>query len=325
MSDDTDSTHRTPLSSSSSTPSGTSALSVTIEAAPGEAAAPAETEIATAPADASPAPIEDVAPLAGEPAEPVVAGAAETADPTPPTVDAEAPLEGEPSDPVVATGAESEARASYERLSEYVEAAASEPVAEFVAETIVEPAEEVHAEPVAEQLAESHEWAEDIAPEGTGAAPAEIAAAPEPEPEPEVTRLVAVPNEPDPALTERLRAAVRETIAQNEAKQDRAYQVFGQASAHLKVALDEAGHDAARITFKLMEFAQANVRSNLEFAREYAAVRSVPDIFDLQAAYFKRQMALMNAQAEEFRKLTAEITSKSAAPFKSEIKVLTGR
>jgi hypothetical protein len=120
-----------------------------------------------------------------------------------------------------------------------------------------------------------------------------------------------------------LRAAVRETLAQNEARQDRVFHVFGQASAKLKDALDEAGQDAARITFKLMEFAQANVRNNLEFARNYAAARSVPDIFDLQAAYFTRQMALMNAQAEEFRKLTAELTAKSAAPVKSQIKALT--
>ena len=43
--------------------------------------------------------------------------------------------------------------------------------------------------------------------------------------------------------------------------------------------LEEAGVDAARVTpSKVMEFAQASLKNNLELAKSYASARSVPDI-----------------------------------------------
>ncbi len=83
--------------------------------------------------------------------------------------------------------------------------------------------------------------------------------------------------------------------------------LFEQVSRRFTVALEEAGVDAARVTFKVMEFAQASLKNNLELAKSYAAARSVPDIFGLHAAYLKRQFELLNAQAEELRETHGEV------------------
>lgn len=90
-----------------------------------------------------------------------------------------------------------------------------------------------------------------------------------------------------------------------------------QTSQGVKAALDEAGRGAAAFTCKLVEFVHANARSTLDLARDYASVRSVPDAFDAQAAYVKRQFDLLSAQAEEFQRMASELTSKTPQPFKA--------
>jgi hypothetical protein len=120
-----------------------------------------------------------------------------------------------------------------------------------------------------------------------------------------------------PEAASELRTAARQTIAENEARQEKALALFDQVSRRFTAALEEAGVDAARLSFKVMEFAQANLKNNLELAKSYAAARSVPDIFGLHAAYITRQFQLLNAQAEELREITAKITSRSTSSLKA--------
>lgn len=124
----------------------------------------------------------------------------------------------------------------------------------------------------------------------------------------------------DDKTTEELRDAVMETMRENETTGERAVVMFEQMSQNLKVAMEDAGSDAARIGLTLMSFAQANFRNNLEFAREYAAVRSIPEVFNVQAAYFKRQIELANKQANELRILTSDMASKKASQIQNQIK-----
>lgn len=124
----------------------------------------------------------------------------------------------------------------------------------------------------------------------------------------------------DAKTTDELREAVRQRMKGSEENPERAFVMFEQMSQNFQVAMEDVRNDAARISFKLMEFAQANFRNNVELAREYAAARSVPDVFNVQASYFKRQMDLMNKQTEELRRLTSEIASKNTAQIQSSIK-----
>ena len=124
--------------------------------------------------------------------------------------------------------------------------------------------------------------------------------------------------EPSPEVIGTLRAAARQSIAENEARQAQTMALFEQVSRRLTAALEEAGVDAARVTFKVMEFAQASLKNNLELAKSYTAARSVPDIFGLHAAYLKRQFELLNAQAEELREITAKFALRNTASLKSQ-------
>lgn len=112
---------------------------------------------------------------------------------------------------------------------------------------------------------------------------------------------------------EEMHDTVRETLARSGAQSEKTFALFEQMSKTFRTAFEDAGSDAARISFKLMEFAQANLQNNVKLAKDYAEIKSPPEIFNAHATYFKRQIELLNKQAEELRALTTEIASKKAA------------
>jgi hypothetical protein len=96
--------------------------------------------------------------------------------------------------------------------------------------------------------------------------------------------------------------------------------ILDQMSHNFKAAMNNASNDAARISLKLMEFAQANLQNNVKLAQDYASVRTVPEIFNVHARYFQNQMELLNRQADELRLLTTDIASKKAAQIQNRFK-----
>lgn len=120
--------------------------------------------------------------------------------------------------------------------------------------------------------------------------------------------------------TEDLREAVRNTLAERTAENEKAFALFNQMSHDLRAAMEDARDDAARVSFKLMEFAQASFHNNVELARDYAAARSVPDLFNVQSSYIQRQLELMNSKTQELQALTKEISSKKAEKLEHRLK-----
>lgn len=234
MSDAPESTNRTPLSSSASNPSGTQALSVTVEKN-GKQDEPAEADM----------PASDSStfqhPLASN---------------------------------------ENETSATYVTAEsvEQIDETASADENEFAMEQQQEPAGFVPsaADPFFEQPAETTQDTFENSAETFHDAAAESATAPfagEASDQSENHHL------PNGKTVKDLPDAVCKTMKENEADNERAFAMFEQMSQNFQVAMEDARNDAARISFKLMEFAQANFRNNFEFARDYAAARSVPDVF----------------------------------------------
>lgn len=118
---------------------------------------------------------------------------------------------------------------------------------------------------------------------------------------------------------EAIERVVTQSIEAGKKAQAEAATIFDHVSQSFKAAMTDAGSDAALITFTLLEFAQANARNNYQLAQDYAGARSVPEIVNVQAAYFKRQVELMNRHSSELRKVAAEITSKKAAQIQASV------
>lgn len=335
MSDPTDPGQRNPLSSSSSHASGTSARSISIQQEQTRSATPvAQDELVS---DA-PAPAGEATSPAFEPqAEPSFEIQAETTQPeagswsheqqAPATEHQDSSYQAEAAPEFAAAPEPAETYAAYsqpaaEIYSDYSVEAVADPQGQPLMTASAGPSafEETSApvdEPVyASAASETDDSAEDkpddspepVADPGTAHADA---------PSPEHSALTAsLPNEPASEATRELRDAARKTIEENEARQMKTLALFEQVSRRFTAAIEEAGLDAARVTFKVMEFAQAGLKNNLELAKSYTAMRSVPDILGLHAAYITRQFELLNAQAEELREITAKFALKNAASLK---------
>lgn len=322
MSDPTDTGQRNPLSSSTSHASGTSALSVSIQAdrASGMSMAAQDDDAAPAPPPGGEADLlahpkleaEADPELEAEISQPEAAGWSDepAAEQPEPAGEPEAAQELAPSPEPAPEG-----------YAEY-----SQPVAELHAEEAApNPGDQPliaasigsAAEAAGEVSAIVDEPVDTAAPDEsayTADAVADLDAAPPSTGE--ATPAAPLPRGAFPEVTNEPWTAARQTIAENEARQEKALALFDQVSRRFTAALEEAGVDAARLTFKVMEFAQASLKNNLELAKSYTAARSVPDIFGLHAAYITRQFELLNAQAEELREITAKIASRNTASLK---------
>ncbi|MGF1619657.1 MAG: phasin family protein [Rhodomicrobiaceae bacterium] len=120
--------------------------------------------------------------------------------------------------------------------------------------------------------------------------------------------------------TEELREAVRNTLAERSAEHEKAFALFNQMSHDLRAAMEDARDDAARVSFKLMEFAQASFHNNVELARDCTTAKSVPDLFNVQSSYIQRQLELLNSKTRELHALTNEIASKKAEKLQNRLK-----
>jgi hypothetical protein len=283
MSDPKDTGQRSPLSSSGSHASGTSALSISIQSERAQVAPPDD---AAPPLHTS----EDDA-FAPSQAEHELEEGIETSQPQ------AADRSDEAAEQPRSVGNDGEYSAS---------------AAELSVEDGVDAAPNPQDQPMYDAAAETADHA--LAFDGQSAASDEPDEADETADHDAAPEAPPLNGSPDPASE--LRAAARQTIAENEARQQQALALFDQVSRRFTAALEEAGADAARVTFKVMEFAQESLKNNLELAQAYAAARSVPDIFGLHAAYIKRQFELVNAQAEELRDITAKITLRSRASLR---------
>ena len=303
MSDPTDTGQRNPLSSSSSHASGTSARSVSVQADQ-----PAQSVTGMAPQDDVTAPVPAAG---GEPDQKVETVQAETSQLEPAGWNDETAAQAAEQQDLAL---ESEADAEYSEavVEQAASAAADELLSAASTGSTAEAADEVSAfvdETVSTTADDEPADALDTAADLDAASP-ETSSEEDPAPDAPVQNGTSS----DPVAE--LRAAARQKLAENEARQEKAMALFDQVSRRFTAALEEAGVDAARVTFKVMEFAQASLKNNLELAKSYTAARSVPDIFGLHAAYLTRQFELLNAQAEELREITAKFGVRNAAALK---------
>lgn len=276
MSDNDDNTNLTPLSSNSSGPSGTRALSVSVVEAPEN---PQPEETASTPPDQSES-------LSAPKTAPMIDN--EAREPVTETVDLPVTETDSPANDAVEPYA-----ANAEQTSE--NEAASPGSVEVDSQTEAD-APASHDVNVETGDAETYTEA--------------MTASDEPVSEARVSEFA-----PEPAAeeqtTEDLRRAVLDTMAEHEDKQKAAFALFGRMSEDFSAMMATARNDAAVFGIKLMEFAQANAQSSFELARAYSHARSIPEIFNVQADYLKRQMELLNTQARELQALTAKVTAKN--------------
>lgn len=77
-----------------------------------------------------------------------------------------------------------------------------------------------------------------------------------------------------------------------------------------------AGRGTVAVNCKLLDFAQMNVNSSLDYAKDLAAARSPVRIMRLQMEYWQDCFEAFASQAQELRALSAELVADANEPLR---------
>src|SRR6478609_6046911 len=83
--------------------------------------------------------------------------------------------------------------------------------------------------------------------------------------------------------------------------------------------VDAAGQGAVALNHKAIDIARRNINTGFGFAASLAGVKNLAEVMELQAAYWRKQLGELAAQAGEMRTLSTKVTADVAAPIRAQV------
>ena len=123
----------------------------------------------------------------------------------------------------------------------------------------------------------------------------------------------------DTAIPESVRALAERTVDQTREAYDRTTDAFEASVATFEKSFDAAGQGAAAFNRKIIDIARRNVLTSFDLAKSLAGAKSLADMVELQAAYWRKQIGTLTAQAEEVRELSTKVTADTAEALKAHM------
>jgi phasin len=123
----------------------------------------------------------------------------------------------------------------------------------------------------------------------------------------------------DTAIPEGVRALAESTVDQTRKAYDRSTDAFEASVATFERSFDTAGRGAAAFNRKIIDIAQRNLSSGFDLAKSLAGAKSLTDMVEVQAAFWRKQFGTMTAQAEEVRELSTKMTADTAEAIKTHM------
>jgi phasin len=117
-------------------------------------------------------------------------------------------------------------------------------------------------------------------------------------------------------VPEAMRALAEKNITQTREVYERSKDAFETVLGSCERALDAAGQGAVALNRKVIDIAQRNINSGFDLAKSLAGAKNLAEAVELQAAYWRKQLAALTAQAEELRSLSTKVAADTAAPMK---------
>ena len=117
-------------------------------------------------------------------------------------------------------------------------------------------------------------------------------------------------------VSEGLRAMAEKNIAQAREAYEHSKDALEAALETLERSFDALGQGATALNHKVMDIAQRNINSGFDLAKSLAGAKNLAEAVELQGVYWRKQLAALTAQAEEFRSLSTKVAADAAAPMK---------
>jgi phasin len=123
----------------------------------------------------------------------------------------------------------------------------------------------------------------------------------------------------DTSVPEAVRATADKTVAQTREAYDRSKDAFDASLTTFERSFDAAGQGAAAFNRKIIDIARRNVDTTFDLAESLTGAKTLADMVELQAAFWRKQFGVLTAQAEEVRALSTKVTADTAEPIKSQM------
>ena len=121
-------------------------------------------------------------------------------------------------------------------------------------------------------------------------------------------------------MPEAVRALAENNIAQARQMYERSKDALEAVLASWERSFDAASQGAAAINRKVIEITQRNINSGFEYAKGLAGAKNLAEVMELQTAYWRKQLSMLGAQAEEMRDLSSQVTTDVTAPIQAQVK-----
>ena len=116
------------------------------------------------------------------------------------------------------------------------------------------------------------------------------------------------------------RELAEKTVAQTREAYERSKGTLEAALETIERSYDAMGQGAAALNRKIIEIAQRNLNSGFDLARSLATAKTLAEMVELRATYWRKQFNVLAAQAEEVRTLSAKVAGEMTEPIKAHMK-----
>jgi phasin len=123
----------------------------------------------------------------------------------------------------------------------------------------------------------------------------------------------------DTAFPQAARELAETSVAQTREAYERSKNALEAAVDTMARSFDALGQGTAALNRKIIEIAQQNVSSSFDLAKSLATAKTLAEIVELRATYWRKQFSALATQAEEVRALSTKVAADMAAPIKAHV------
>jgi phasin len=123
----------------------------------------------------------------------------------------------------------------------------------------------------------------------------------------------------DTIIPEAARELAEKTVTEAREVYERSKNALEAALETVDRSYDALGQGAGALNRKVIEIAQRNISSGFDLAKSLATAKTLAEIVELRAAYWRKQFAVLSAQAEEVRALYAKVAEEMTRPIKEHV------
>jgi phasin len=120
-------------------------------------------------------------------------------------------------------------------------------------------------------------------------------------------------------VPEAMRVLAEKNITQTREVYERSKDALETVLVSWERSFDAGGQGVAALNRKVIDIAQRNINSGFDLAKSLAGAKNLAEWLELQAAYWRKQLGALTAQAEEFRSLSIKVAADAAAPMKEHV------